>query len=276
VEAMRIYDQVWQKMIGIAERDITKVLPVLKEIADTISRIPLAKKMDDCPKVLIVGEIYVRRDDFAVDELIQQFSKHGIVGKVSNVAEWVYYCDFVRHYELKKRLNLVPWYRRVFARELMDIINWKIEHAYKHKVEKDISKTLNATGLVPKTPHDMEEIMKNTEKHFVSHELYSEISISSGVAATAMMDGYSGIVNISPFACLIGRVIEGLFTPWARERKYPTISIEIDGNLLPPNVLSKLEIFMLNVKRFRGKEDVHSMVETQGGKQATIDRKIIR
>ncbi len=276
VEAMRIYDQVWQKMIGVAESDITKVLPVLREIAGSISRIPLSRKMEDCPKVLIVGEIYVRRDDFAVDELIQQFSRHGIIGKISNVAEWVYYCDFVRHYELKKRLNLLPWYRRIFARELRDIINWKIEHAYKHHVEKNIRNTLSVTGLVPKTPHDMEEIMKNTEKYFVSHELYSEISISSGVAATAMMDGYSGVVNISPFACLIGRVIEGLYTPWARERNYPTISIEIDGNLLPPNVLSKLEIFMLNVKRFRGKGDIHSMVERQGAKPAGIDRKIIR
>ena len=276
IEAMRIYDQIWQKMIGVAERDITKVLPVLKDIANTISSIPLARKMEDCPKVLIVGEIYVRRDDFAVDELIQQFSKHGIVGKVSNVAEWLYYCDFVRHYELKKKLKLVPWYRRVFAGEFMDIIGWKIEHAYKHHVENNVRNTLSTTGLVPRTPHDMEEIMKNTEKHFVSHELYSEISISSGVAATAMMDGYSGIVNISPFACLIGRVIEGLYTPWARERKYPTISIEIDGNLLPPNVLSKLEIFMLNVKRFRGKGDISTMVERDGAKSAGIDRKIIR
>jgi hypothetical protein len=143
-------------------------------------------------------------------------------------------------------------------------------------VENKVRDTLSVTGLVPRTPHDMQEIMKNTEKHFVSHELYSEISISSGVAATAMMDGYSGIVNISPFACLIGRVIEGLFTPWARERKYPAISIEIDGNLLPPNVLSKLEIFMLNVKRFRGKGDISSMVEREGAKSVGIDRKIIR
>ncbi|MDD4357114.1 MAG: hypothetical protein PHN98_07660, partial [Smithellaceae bacterium] len=66
------------------------------------------------------------------------------------------------------------------------------------------------------------------------------------------------------------------YTPWARERKYPTISIEIDGNLLPPNVLSKLEIFMLNVKRFRGKGDSHSMVEHEGKTHAAIDRKIIR
>ena len=275
-EAMALYDQIWQKMISVAERDITKVLPVLKEIADTISHIPLARKMEDCPKVLIVGEIYVRRDDFAVDELIQQLSRHGIIGKISNVAEWLYYCDFVRHYELKKKLGLVPWYRRVFASEFRDIIDWKIEHAYKHHVEKNVRNALSVTGLVPRAPHDMDEIMKNTEKHFVSHELYSEISISSGVAATAMMDGYSGIVNISPFACLIGRVIEGLYTPWARERKYPTISIEIDGNLLPPNVLSKLEIFMLNVKRFRGKGDISTMIERDDAKAVAIDRKIIR
>ncbi|HPC86429.1 MAG TPA: hypothetical protein PK927_08105, partial [Smithellaceae bacterium] len=155
-------------------------------------------------------------------------------------------------------------------------LDWHIEHVYKKRVEKKVRDALETTGLVPHTPHDMHNIMNNAEKHFVSRELHSEIAISSGVAATAMMDGYSGIVNISPFACLIGRVIEGLYTPWARERKYPTISIEIDGNLLPPNVLSKLEIFMLNVKRFRGKGDASTMVESENTRPAAIDRKIIR
>lgn len=275
VAAMATYDKLWHRMISIAEKDITQVLPVLKEISGEISRIPLAKKMEDCSKVLIVGEIYVRRDDFAVDELIAHFSRHGIIGKVSNVAEWVYYCDFVRKYELKKKLKLIPWYRRAFAREFKDLINWKIEHAYKHNVVRKVSDTLGPTNLIPKTPHNMTEIMKNTEKYFVNNELYSEISISSGVAATAMMDGYSGIVNISPFACLIGRVIEGLITPWAREQKYPSISIEIDGNLLTPNVLNKLEIFMLNVLRFRGNPDANAMIEREENRQVQIDRKII-
>ena len=261
LQAIADYNKIWQKMISIAEKDITESLPVLKEISADIAKIPLKNKIDKCPKVLIVGEIYVRRDDFAVDELIQHFSRRGIIGKVSSVAEWVYYCDFVRHYELKKRLGLVPWYRRVFAREFMDIIQWKIEHAYKKNVEKDVRDILSSTGLIPDSPHNMEEIMHNTEKHFVNQELYSEISISSGVAATAMMDGYSGIVNISPFACLIGRVIEGVLIPWARERKYPVMSIEIDGNLLPPNVINKLEIFMLNVLRFKGDKNISTMLE---------------
>jgi predicted nucleotide-binding protein (sugar kinase/HSP70/actin superfamily) len=250
-KAMIDYDKLWCRMISVAEQDITKVLPVLKEISSDIANIPLKKKMEEYPKVLIVGEIYVRRDDFAVGELIQHLSRHGIIVKVSSVAEWVYYCDFVRYYELKKKLSLLPWYRRTLAKEFMDLINWNIEHTYKKDVEKNIRETLASTGLIPDSPHNMQEIMKNTEKYFVSRELYSEISISSGVAATAMMDGYSGIVNISPFSCLIGRVIEGVLTPWARKQKYPMISIEIDGNPFPPNVLNKLEIFMLNVLRYK-------------------------
>ena len=260
-KALMLYDKQWHRMISVAEKDITKILPVLKEISGDISRIPLKKKIENCPKVLIVGEIYVRRDDFAVGELIQHLSRRGIIGKVSSVAEWFYYCDFVRRYELKKKLDLLPWYRRVFSEEFMDLIKWHIESVYKHNVGENIRDTLALTGLIPDSPHNMEEIMRNTGKHFVSQELYSEISISSGVAATAMMDGYSGIINISPFACLIGRVIEGILTPWAREQKYPIISVEIDGNLLPPNVLNKLEIFMLNVLRFKGNQDTKIMFE---------------
>jgi predicted CoA-substrate-specific enzyme activase len=250
-KAMMDYDIIWKKMINAAEHNVTKMLPVLREISGDIAKIPLKNKIDKYPKVLIVGEIYVRRDDFAVDELIQHFSRRGIIGKVSGVSEWVYYCDFVRYNEIKKKLSLLPWYRRLSAKELMDLINWNIESAYKHNVDRNIRRILNSTGLIPDSPHNMQNIMKKTENNFVSNELFSEISISSGVAATAMTDGYSGIVNISPFSCLIGRVIEGVLTPWARERKYPIISVEIDGNLLPPNVVNKLEIFMLNVLRFK-------------------------
>ncbi len=274
--AMARYDELWHRLIGIAEKNVTEIIPALREIAGEIAKIPLKKTIDECPKVLVVGEIYVRRDDFAVDELIGHFSRRGIIAKVSGITEWIYYCDFVREFDLKKRLRLIPWYRRPFSRVMRDLIGWNIEQWYKHRVEHRIKEALGATGLIPKSPHDMRKIMANTEENFVSHELYSEISVSTGVAATAMSDGYSGIVNISPFACLIGRVIEGLFTPWAREKKYPVISIEIDGNLLPPGVINKLEIFMLNVLRFRDNPDIFAMVEREGAEAVGLSRKIIR
>jgi predicted nucleotide-binding protein (sugar kinase/HSP70/actin superfamily) len=226
-----------------------------------------------------VGEIYVRRDDFAVDELIDLLSKKGIVGKVSGVSEWIYYCDHTRKHEITKRLSLHPWYKKPFTRDFLDLVLWKIEEIWKHRVEKKVKNALKETKLVPKTPHNMNEIMGNANEHFVTEDLHSEISISSGVASTAMMDDYSGVVNISPFACLIGRVIDGLVTPWSRNRKFPVISVEIDGHVLPPNIINNLEIFMLNVMRFRNNPDITDLIdldENSGGIDSEDETKVSR
>ena len=214
-------------------------------MAKTIREIPLKKTIHEVPRVLIVGEIYVRRDDFAVDELVDLMSKKNIIAKVSGISEWIHYLDFVRDYDFNKRLKLLPWYKRPFSEEMRKLVRLHIEMAWKHHVERKAKKILDVTDLIPHTPHDMKKIMKNTTDNFVNLELNSEIAISSGVAATAMEEGYSGIVNISPFACLIGRVIEGLITPWARDKNYPTFSLEVDGNILPPNIVNKLNIFMI-------------------------------
>ena len=259
--ALKEYNVLWQELIGEAKTGFKNAGPVLKRIAKGISNIPLKLKMIDTPKILIVGEIYVRRDDFAVDDLVDLFSKKGIIAKVSGIGEWIHYLDFVRKYDLTKRLKLLPWWKRPFSKEKRQLLILKIEKVWKHNVEKMVKGALKEANLIPETPHDMDIIMNNTSKHFVSHELNSEIVVSTGVAATAMEHGYSGIVNIAPFACLIGRVIESLYTPWARDRNYPIISVEIDGNQLPPNLISKLNIFMVNVLRFRDNPNIASLID---------------
>ena len=274
VAAMERYDELWQRLVEIAETDATACVPELARIAERLGEIPLKRRPEECPRVLVVGEIYVRRDDFAVDELVRRFSAKGIIAKVSGISEWIYYCDFAREYELKKRLKLMPWYRRPLAVEFLSLVGWNVERLYKHAAERRIKTALGRSGLLPETPHDMHHIMDNAETHFVSHELESEIAISSGVAATAMEEGYSGVVNISPFACLIGRVIEGLLTPWARERGYPVISVEVDGNMLPPATISKLEIFMVCVLRFKRRPESSQLIEE--GEDSSVERIIRR
>ncbi len=259
--AMVKFDGLWRQTLAVAERDISQIKPTLRRISKEIATIPLASTIHQVPKVLIVGEIYVRRDDFAVDELVELFSSKRIIAKVSGIGEWIHYLDFVREYDLKKRIRLQPWYKRAACTEAKKLRRLRLEKLWKAWVENGIKASLSSTRLIPHSPHDMKKIMANAERHFINHELNSEIVISSAAAATAMEEGYSGIVNISPFACLIGRVIEGLFTPWARERNYPVISVEIDGNLLPPSIVNKLNIFMVNVLRFGGKGDMDLLIE---------------
>ncbi len=250
-EARRVYLEAWRPLVATAGKDMLACRPVLREAARALAAVPRRRRLEACPRVLVVGEIYVRRDDFAVDELVRQMAGRGIVAKISGVSEWVHYVDFVRGQDLRRRLRLLPPLSRPFSPLLRQLARLKLEEAYKRTVERRVKRDLRAGGLLAEAPEDMKRIMANTADHFVDHELNSEIAVSAGAAATAMLDGYSGVMNISPFACLIGRVIEGVYTPWARERDFPTLSVEVDGNPLPPNLLNKLEIFMLNVQRFR-------------------------
>jgi len=88
---------------------------------------------------------------------------------------------------------------------------------------------------------------------FTSEKFETEATLSPSVAAEAMNDGYAGIVIISPFACLPGRLIESIYRPWAQERNLPVIALENDGNVYPPNIISKINIFSLNVSSFNPK-----------------------
>jgi len=261
VKAEKEFENSWRALMHVVEHNPKDLWKGLKKVAADVKKIPLKRKVTDCPRVLIVGEIYVRRDDFAVGELIELMSERGIVTKIAGISEWIHYLDFVREYELRKLIKLQKPGRRLFSKPSKDLKKLQVEEWWKHHIEKKVLGILIPTGLIPETPHDMRHIMKYTVDHFVDLELNSEIAVSSGSAAAAMDAEYSGIINISPFACLIGRVIEGLFTPWARERNYPILSVEIDGNLLPPNIVNKLNIFMVNVLRFKGGSDLSTLVD---------------
>ncbi len=258
--ALRIYRRQVDRIIS-SDKKLSESMGLLKDISDILGQIPLERDVSECPKVLIVGEIYVRRDDFAVDELVDRCADNGIIAKVSGVTEWIYYCDHCRKLTNKKKLSIQPWFKKLFASEAVDMLIWGVEQGFKRYVDSRVKYILSKSGLIPESPHNMDKIMDKAYQEFVTDELHSEISISSGAAAAAMKADYSGIINISPFACLIGRVIEGIITPWAKENRFPIISIEIDGNVLPSNLLTQLEIFMLNVKRFRHDFEVEQMID---------------
>ena len=247
-------------VLAESQKDQKNILPALRTFAERVKKIPLKKDPNKVPKVLVVGEIYVRRDDYADDEIIGKCANNGIIAKVSGIGEWIHYTDFVQEYYLKRERTVFPWYKKLFSENTKKLFILKAAKKWKEISEAKIKEALSPCGLIPHSPHDMDKIMANAQK-FVSFELNSEITISSGAAATAMEEGYCGVINISPFACLIGRVIEGLYIPYARQNKFPAISIEIDGNQLPPNIINKLNIFMLNVKRYKDNPGAADLID---------------
>ncbi|OGJ98738.1 MAG: activase, partial [Candidatus Raymondbacteria bacterium RifOxyB12_full_50_8] len=250
-DGFAIADEYWKKMIEVfASGNLSRDLPkVIHEMSLKLRTLPLARDLTTVKKVLVVGEIYVRRDDFSVQSLIDTLTEWGIMARISGLSEWIHYLDFMREYELKLAYRKKPLWNKIVTRYLLKRALLRVEFWWKHKVQHKIEHAFQASGIFPAAPSNMMKIMARADE-FTSTDFATEATLSPSVAAEAMEQGYSGIVIIAPFACLPGRLIESIYGPWAHERKYPVISLENDGNLYPPNIMSKINIFSFNVQSF--------------------------
>ncbi|MCP4677060.1 MAG: activase [Deltaproteobacteria bacterium] len=248
--AMAVFDRNWKNVVRGLKTSTEALEEALSKAGRELAAVPRRRTVDDLKKILIVGEIFVRRDTFSVQEISDHLVAQGIFPKVTDITEWVRYTDFNRKTAMDAaRSNGDPWFKsRV---ELFkEKSTFHLENFFKDMVEHKVARRLLPTGLLVRAPHDMNKIMTNAKREFVDHTLESETTVSAGVAATAMQEGFSGVVIISPFACLPGRLLEGVYAPWARSRGYPVLTLENDGQPYPPSTLARMEIFAHNVLRF--------------------------
>ena len=246
--AMREFDAAWRDIIDTMRVDVEKIYKAVERAAKRLSSIETLGRVDDLPKTLIVGEIYVRRDDFSVQELLDHLIRNGIFGKITGLSEWVHYCDYSQAHRAWNQLGPKPWYMRPFTPGFAEWMGVKLTSSVEKAIEGRMRDILKPTGLLPSYPHDMKAIMADVNS-FTHADFETEATVSTLVAVQAAKDGYDGIVAIAPFACLPGRLIRAMLDPYSRKHNIPFIALENDGLAYPPSTLSHLEVFMLNVLR---------------------------
>ncbi|MBN1336587.1 MAG: activase [Deltaproteobacteria bacterium] len=259
--ALGEFQACWNDLVEVMRTDASVLEPTLEQVAGRLAAIPRTGDADALPKVLVVGEIYVRRDDFSVDELIEHFATNRILGKVTGLAEWMHYCDWILEKDLLRAWRAHPWWRRSPVR-LARYAKVRLTTLIMNRIESRARRLLKPTGLLPTYPHDIAEIMAGVDE-FSHPDFETEATVSSLVAALAVRRGYHGVAAIAPFACLPGRLIKALLEPWTRERGVPFIALENDGLAYPPNTLARLEIFMLDVLRRAGAEAGKAFVSVE-------------
>jgi predicted CoA-substrate-specific enzyme activase len=244
-----------EEMVAAGAKGSEPLLAGLPRWAARLAAIPLKKKLSSARRVLVVGEIFVRRDDYSVETLVASLAEREIVAKITALSEWIHYLDWDQTRRFQKALAKIPRARRLFSKPARALAMLRVEMLWKAYQEKRIVDGLAPSGLLTTSPHGMPHIMARADE-FASAELESEASLSPCVATVGMEQGYDGVAIIAPFACLPGRLIEALYAPHARERGWPVLALENDGNVYPPNVVSRIEIFAHNVSRGVGTTDV--------------------
>ncbi|KAJ3435122.1 activator of 2-hydroxyacyl-coa-hydratase-related [Anaeramoeba flamelloides] len=250
-QAYTVLNSVKKDLIKAMELGKDNAIKQLPSFVKRLKKVPLKMDPKDAPKVYVVGEIYLRRDFFSSEPLLDMLADFGIVCKVEDVSEWLAWVDYTHEYEVKKKLNNIPFWKRAFAPEMREYLKLQAEIMYKNYQHKRFKKILGKTGLLIESPSNRKELMSIADQ-FGGCELGTEAVPGSCAAATGMKHGFDGATVLYPFACIPGRLTESLYAPYARKMEYPTLCVENDGNPYSPTVVTNIETFAYNViSRFK-------------------------
>lgn len=256
--ALEVFIREWQKIIYSLENKGRHFKKQLEKTAFTLKQIPLKYPLKEAKSVALMGEIYVRRDDFCCDAIIERLAQKGFVLKTAPAMEWFYYVDYL----VKEKLI-----------ESNFGLSGKIEFAVKNflqkKAEKEIKWILAKSGLYENEPIEIEKIM-SLGKHLIDQQVTGESIVVIGAALKEIMHSVCGVINVGPFACLPTRIIESILSyNMNLETKIKAgaghgfesndidelsfLSIEVDGNPFSLLIDAKIEAFCLQAERLHKK-----------------------
>lgn len=169
------------------------------------------------PKVAIVGEIYVRLNEFSNNNLATILEEYGAEVHVEPLAPWVLYTNWLKKQDALKEKKLGMFASIIFQ----DYIQKNIEHNY--------SNIFLPVTIKHETP--IKKIMEYSKEYF-PHCLRGEAGIAIGSIIDHIKNGCHGIINILPLNCMPGNNVKGQI-PLISQRypKIPIMNLEIkDGS----------------------------------------------
>jgi len=259
--AMAIYKEECRKIVQALEEspELKAIQPVLEKTAVRLKSIPLKRRPEETPTILLTGEIFVRHDAISRQFLIERLAEQGFATKVASLMEWIYYTDLC---------NKNGWVGiTLSAKEKASLF---LRSTWMKKYERTITKILAGSGLIPNRTEDIPHIVEKASP-IINPLLLGEAVLTVGAALAEVPAPYCGAIALGPFGCMPNRVSEAILTREMNRGKkikgkrsnngsgsaaedslntpLPFLAIESDGNPFPQIIQAKLEVFLMQAAR---------------------------
>jgi predicted CoA-substrate-specific enzyme activase len=188
------------------------------------------------PVVGVVGEIYVRSNRFANENAVREIEALGGQVWMPPIGEWLLYVNFTA----KRRARTFKRYRH-----LLQIL---IKEHFQHKDERRLVKIFEGSIKNLHEPPIPETLA--LAQSYLHDSFEGEAILSIGKSRDFVRKGVSGLVNIMPFTCMPGTVVNSLFARFRKEHdNIPFLNLAFDGQE-QTHTLTRLEAFMYQVRQF--------------------------
>lgn len=240
--AMEVFNRCFRRIErSLAVDSWPDVQAVLVDSARELAAIPQEGTLDAVPKVALLGEIFVRCDEFSRQHLVQRLSDKGVVTKVAPIAEFIYLCDYL----LQRNLYHVKY-------GIGDRVVSATKSLAKRYLEKRIKQIMAQSGLYKPELIDIRKLAANARGLIPPQFTGGETVLTVGSTLGGLPPDTHGVICIGPFGCMPNRVAEAILTHNPAANELPFLTLETDGTPYSPLTEAKIELFCLRVARQKG------------------------
>jgi predicted CoA-substrate-specific enzyme activase len=238
-ETDRVYSECLSGIGPVIKNSNGKMPEYLRDMRDAFSSIPRIDRKR--PLIGIIGEIFVRQNKFANEQIIRKVEKFGGEVWLAPIEEWLYYINFtgLRKSLVKLKKNYLS------SATLKDITRTVITRRVQKKIEREFAGHFD--GFL-RTLHEPEtrEILRQAAPYL--HDSFEgEAILSMGKSVDLIRRGASGIISTMPFGCMPGTIVSALMKGLKEDSGVPCLSVAFDGSEATCSEI-QLEAFMHQAK----------------------------
>jgi len=218
----------------------------LTETCDRFARIPVREEFR--PLIGVVGEIFCRLNTFSNQDLIRRLERCGGEAWLSDVSEWIWYCN-----ESETRELTMGGRRFSFA-----MLGGKLRDRAQHTDEHALIRPFRDLLRGREEPESPGALLENARPYLPPEGASGEMVLSVGKAVHLWAHGAHGVIDISPFTCMNGIVSEAIYPRLSRDLGgFPIKNFYFDGK---PTALDRdLEIFLELARGYRTRGEQGSL-----------------
>ncbi len=183
------------------------------------------------PRIGIVGEIFVRSNQFANDFVIRKLETLGAQCSLPPLEEWLDYIDYQR--QRRSRLRLEGGWMSLAKQKLREFVQERAAEPLRRQFDGAIE---HFARELPTS-----EIL-NRGCTYLNPAVEGEAVLSMGRAVEYAEHGFDGVVNVIPFGCMPGTIASMLLHQLRQDHDLPVFNLVVDGSKDPGQDI-RLEAF---------------------------------
>ncbi|MGR3310073.1 MAG: acyl-CoA dehydratase activase [Candidatus Brocadiales bacterium] len=206
------------------------VLNVAEEAKEAFSHIKVDRTKPR-PLIGVIGEVYVRSHAFSNNFIIRKIEKLGGEVVVPPFEEWINYIAYSRKWDCIRERNLKGL--------LFELISDVVQKYDARRISKPFKGAIR--NFYRELPS--KEVIKRG-KRYLDSSMKGEAILSMGRAVEYAEKEFDGIINLIPFNCMPGTIVNALLERFQKEHdNIPCLKVSLDGQG-QTNEETRLEAFM--------------------------------